>query len=515
MSTALLGSRYLLEEPIGRGGMASVWRAVDTVLERPVAIKRLHSRVQDDEDLAARFRREAQVVARLSHPHLVHLLDRGEEGGTPYLVFELVEGRNLKARVRDEGRLPPDEAARICGQVARALAYAHARGVVHRDIKAQNVLLTETGEAKLADFGIARILGSPEDSSLTATGVLLGTSDYLAPEQAEGGPVDARTDVYSLGIVLFECLTGRLPFVGDGWLAVAMKHVRDPLPDPRAIVPDLPQHLAAAVLRAAEKDPGRRFQRADELAMALELGPSEGATARMPIPPELRAAEQAPGPATGPTAAETAASTAPTAARRRQAAPPRRRRGAALAAGAVGVGAAVLAGVWALGGLPGIDAPGSSTASASALSISHVVSYDPQGDHTESAGEVQFATDGDPATAWHTERYTTALFGNLGKEGVGLEITLSAPAEPTELDLTSPSSGGSFEVLGPGPLTGGTGPRPVLGRGTFNGGSVSVPLERTDAGTDYILWITSLPPDPEGQFRAAVAEVSLRGTAKT
>jgi serine/threonine-protein kinase len=480
-----------------------------------VAIKRLHARVQDDEELAARFRREAQVVARLSHPHLVHLLDRGEEGGTPYLVFELVEGRNLKARVRDEGRLPPDEAARICAQVARALAYAHARGVIHRDIKAQNVLLTETGEAKLADFGIARILGAPEDSSLTATGMLLGTSDYLAPEQAEGGTVDERTDVYSLGIVLFECLTGRLPFIGDGWLAVAMKHVRDPLPDPRALVPDLPQHLAAAVLRATAKEPGRRFQGADELAMALELGHSEGATARMPIPAELRAVGAASGGATAATAADTAASTAATAARRPQAAPRRRRRGPALVAAAVGVGAAALAGVWVLGALPGIDAPGSSTASASALGVSRVVSYDPQGDHTESAGEVQFATDGDPATAWHTERYTTALFGNLPKEGVGLEFTLSAPAQPSELELTSPSSGGSFEVLGPGPFTGGTGPRPVLGRGAFNGGTVRVKLERADPGTDYVLWITSLPPDPEGQFRAAVAEVSLRGTAKS
>jgi eukaryotic-like serine/threonine-protein kinase len=195
MSAALLGSRYLLEEPIGRGGMASVWRAQDTVLERPVAIKRLHARVQDDPELAERFRREAQVVARLSHPHLVHLLDRGEEAGTPYLVFELVEGQTLKARIRERGRLEPDEAARICSQVARALAYAHARGVIHRDIKAHNVLLTESGEAKLADFGIARILGAPDDASLTATGMLLGTSDYLAPEQAEGNAVDARTDL--------------------------------------------------------------------------------------------------------------------------------------------------------------------------------------------------------------------------------------------------------------------------------------------------------------------------------
>jgi serine/threonine protein kinase len=334
VSTALLGARYLLEEPIGRGGMASVWRALDTVLERPVAIKRLHARVQGDPELAERFRREAQVVARLSHPHLVHLLDRGEEAGTPYLVFELVEGQNLKARVREHGRLQPEEAARICAQVARALAYAHARGVIHRDIKAHNVLLTDTGEAKLADFGIARILGAPEDSSLTATGMLLGTSDYLAPEQAEGGPVDARTDIYSLGIVLYECLTGRLPFTGDGWLAVAMKHVREPLPDPRTLVPDLPPQLAAAALRAAAKEPDRRFQRADELALALELGPSEGFTARLPIHADALALAE---PTSAPAAAATAGSTTPTAAAHGgRGARRRRRRGAAWGAALVG-----------------------------------------------------------------------------------------------------------------------------------------------------------------------------------
>jgi eukaryotic-like serine/threonine-protein kinase len=511
VSTALLGARYLLEEPIGRGGMASVWRALDTVLERPVAIKRLHTRVQDDPELAERFRREAQVVARLSHPHLVHLLDRGEEAGTPYLVFELVEGQNLKARIREHGRLAPDEAARICAQVARALAYAHARGVIHRDIKAHNVLLTDTGDAKLADFGIARILGAPEDSSLTATGMLLGTSDYLAPEQAEGRPVDARTDVYSLGIVLYECLTGRLPFTGDGWLAVAMKHVREPLPDPRTLVPDLPPHLAAAACQAAAKEPAGRFQRADELALALELGPAEGFTARLPIPADaLPLEEPAPAAATG----ATTGSTAPTAAGRHGAHGGRRRRprGAAWAAALVGVAAAALAGLWALGALPGIDAPGSSGAPAAPLALSSVVSYDPEGDdRTETPQEVRFATDGDPGTAWHTARYTTSNFGNLGKRGVGLELSLPGPARPTEVEVVSPSTGGSFELLGP--AQGGVGPRATLGRGTFDGGSVRVPLERSDPGADYVLWITSLPADPEGEFRAAIAEVSLRGAA--
>ena len=216
VTDTLLGERYRLDQLIGRGGMAAVWSATDTLLGRRVAIKRLHAGLLADEEHAERFRREAVLVARLSHPNLVHLLDRGEDRDGPYLVMELVEGENLKTRVRREGALDPEEAARICGQVGRALAYAHGQGVVHRDIKAQNVLLTADGEVKLADFGIARLMEADEGEALTRTDMLLGSADYLSPEQADGRPVDARTDVYSLGILLYECLTGALPFTGRG-----------------------------------------------------------------------------------------------------------------------------------------------------------------------------------------------------------------------------------------------------------------------------------------------------------
>ena len=234
------GARYRLDELIGRGGMASVWRATDTVLGRDVAVKRLHAGLLADEEHAERFRREALLVARLSHPNLVHLLDRGEDDHGPYLVMELVEGENLKTRVRREGALPPAEAARICAQVGRALAYAQAQGVVHRDIKAQNVLVTGDGAVKLTDFGIARSIESDGQGGLTRTDMLVGSADYLSPEQADGRPVDARTDVYSLGIVLYECLTGELPFRGDAFVAVAMKHCSEPLPDPRSVNPAVP-----------------------------------------------------------------------------------------------------------------------------------------------------------------------------------------------------------------------------------------------------------------------------------
>ncbi|MBJ7456791.1 MAG: serine/threonine protein kinase, partial [Thermoleophilia bacterium] len=229
MTGALLGERYRLDELIGRGGMAAVWSATDTVLGRPVAVKRLHAGLLADAEHAERFRREAMLVARLSHPNLVHLLDRGDDPEGPYLVMELVEGENLKTRVRREGALDPDDAARICAQVGRALAYAHAQGVVHRDIKAQNVLITPDGGVKLADFGIARLMEPDGQHGLTRTDMLMGSADYLSPEQADGRPVDARTDVYSLGILLYECLTGALPFRGEGFVAVAMKHCSEPL----------------------------------------------------------------------------------------------------------------------------------------------------------------------------------------------------------------------------------------------------------------------------------------------
>ena len=280
---AVLGDRYQLDHLIGRGGMAAVWSATDVVLGRPVAVKRLHPGMLADEEHAERFRREALLVARLSHPNLVHLLDRGEDAEGPYLVMELVEGENLKSRVRREGALEPEEAARICARVGEALAYAHSQGVVHRDIKAQNVLLTRDGTVKLADFGIARLIESEDGEGLTRTDMLLGSADYLSPEQADGRPVDARADIYSLGILLYECLTGGLPFRGEGFVAVAMKHCSEPLPDPRLARHGVPDHLAAVAMRAAAKEPADRFPDAEAMVAALEG--REGGTAVFDMPP--------------------------------------------------------------------------------------------------------------------------------------------------------------------------------------------------------------------------------------
>ena len=221
----LIAERYELEELVGTGGMSSVYRAHDRLLERDVALKVLHQEFTADTDYVERFRREARSVAQLSHPNIVTVIDRGEQDGRQYIVFEYVKGENLKALVQRVGPLPEEEAVRLALQIARALGFAHDNGLVHRDVKPQNVLLNGDGQAKVTDFGIARSL---DVGGLTQTGTVMGTSDYIAPEQARGSQVDAQSDIYSLGTVLYELLTGEVPFPGDNFVAVAMRHINEP-----------------------------------------------------------------------------------------------------------------------------------------------------------------------------------------------------------------------------------------------------------------------------------------------
>lgn len=485
MTDALLGERYRLDQLIGRGGMAAVWSATDTVLGRAVAVKRLHSGLLADDEHAERFRREAVLVARLSHPNLVHLLDRGEDGDGPYLVMELVEGENLKTRLRREGPLPPEEAARICAAVGRALAYAHSQGVVHRDIKAQNVLLTRDGAVKLADFGIARLIEADDAEGLTRTDMLLGSADYLSPEQADGRPVDARTDVYSLGILLYECLTGVLPFTGEGFVAVAMKHCSEPLPDPRLANPAVPDWLALVAMRAAAKEPAERYPDAARMVAALE--DRDAGTLVMPLSPPIPAA-----------ATETEGDTA-----RR----PRRRRArrwalallAVVALGAAAVGAALY--LDPVG--DGDDGP-----SAVPLTLSAVRDYDPQGDGSENPEGRGLAIDGDPDTAWFTEVYRDSPELGGIKDGVGLILRLTAPATVSELELSSPTRGARLQVLG---ALSAAGERELLAEVETTGGAQTVPLAATSPQQSYLLWITSLADDGTGAYRAGIGEVELRG----
>src|ERR687888_691520 len=239
-----LSGRYRLDAQIGAGGMSTVYRAFDSNLERRVAIKLLHREMSADSDQLERFRREARAVAQLSHPHIVGVIDAGEDDGRPYIVFEFVEGETLKDRIRRMGRLPVDEAIAYAIEITRALGAAHAQGIVHRDIKPQNVLVDEEGSAKVTDFGIARSL---DEEGLTADGRVLGTTDYVSPEQALGHDVNGQSDIYSLGIVLYEMLTGDVPFHGENQVAVAMKHVREDLPDVQQMRPQVSATLAAVL----------------------------------------------------------------------------------------------------------------------------------------------------------------------------------------------------------------------------------------------------------------------------
>ena len=262
-----IAGRYELKHVVGTGGMSSVYCAFDTLLERNVALKILHDQYGDDEEYVERFRREARSVAQLSHPNIVTVIDRGDEDGKQFIVFELIEGDNLKELVERGGPLPVRRTLELGLEVGRALAFAHGQGLIHRDVKPQNVLLNDEGRAKVTDFGIARSLDAVGH---TETGTVLGTSHYIAPEQARGEQVDAQTDIYSFGVVLYELLTGELPYPGDNFLTVAMKHVNDPSPSVLERRPDTPLRLASLIERCMAKLPADRPASMDEVVAELE-----------------------------------------------------------------------------------------------------------------------------------------------------------------------------------------------------------------------------------------------------
>src|SRR5271154_2018467 len=263
----VFSERYELNHLIARGGMAEVYRAHDRLLDRPVALKVLFPELSIDRTFVERFRREAQAAANLLHPHIVQVFDWGEDDGTYFIVMEFIDGRPLSSILRTAGPLHPDRAAEIAADVALALDYAHRHGVVHRDIKPGNVLITDEGQVKVTDFGIARAINTEE--SLTQTGAVMGTATYFSPEQAEGIGVDSRSDIYSLGVVLFEMVTGRPPFLGDTPVAVASKHVRDHPPAPRELNPAIPPTFEAIILKAMAKDPAHRYATAEDLRADL------------------------------------------------------------------------------------------------------------------------------------------------------------------------------------------------------------------------------------------------------
>src|ERR1700685_3956159 len=269
----LLGDRYELDGVVGRGGMAEVYRARDLRLDRIVAIKTLRTDLARDQTFQARFRREAQSAASLNNPSIVAVYDTGEDMSTgvpvPFIVMEYVDGKTVRELLNDGHRLLPERILEIISGVLRALEYSHQAGIVHRDIKPGNVMVTRNGDVKVMDFGIARAM-SDAQSTMTQTAQVIGTAQYLSPEQARGDRVDARSDLYSAGCLLYELLTGRPPFTGASPGALAYPHVREnPIP-PSRVDPEIPGWADAIVLKAMAKDPGDRYQSADEMSNDIQ-----------------------------------------------------------------------------------------------------------------------------------------------------------------------------------------------------------------------------------------------------
>jgi tRNA A-37 threonylcarbamoyl transferase component Bud32 len=315
----MLGGRYEVVRTIGWGGMAEVYLATDRFLGRQVAVKVILQRFSEDDRFVARFRREARAAASLSHPNVVSVHDVGVHEGSPFLVMEYVDGRTLGELVREGGPQPADRVCEIGEAVARALGAAHAAGIVHRDVKPGNVMVTADGRVKVLDFGIAR---AARWTPLTDTPAIQGTAEYMAPEYVRGDGADPRSDLYSLGAVLYELATGAPPFTGDSPLQIAYRHLEEAPAPPQAIRPEVPPPLGAVILRLLAKHPGDRYRRAEEAAADLGRLPAGLPAATGPLPRERTAVLRQPAPSG-------------------QGSPPRRRLGWVI--GAAGTAAAVAA----------------------------------------------------------------------------------------------------------------------------------------------------------------------------
>ncbi len=480
---SLIAGRYRLQSSVARGGMAAVWRAVDEVLARPVAVKILHAHLAADPDFVARFRREAVAAARVAHPSIVAIYDTC--GDPEAIVMELVEGRTLRDELDNRRFLPPAEAVEIASGIAQALGVAHKAGLVHRDVKPANVLLSSDGRLKVADFGIAKAARPDEDpdlADLTSVGSMVGTAKYLAPEQVSGGDVDARTDVYALGAVLYEMVCGRPPFQGDNDLAIATARLHATPDRPRAVLRTVPECLDAIIMRALATDPARRYDSAASMWADLQAAPLDADTASTGAVDTVDA-----------TAVVTdGASFATT------------ERSWLVPAALVTVVAIALGLAWALiGGTEARQdlfdlvervAPGGRGSAAPIALVA--TAFDPIGGDGENGDLAGFAVDGDDSTGWSTENYNSRRFGGL-KEGVGIYVDLGESHDLDELRILSPDSGWSASVH-----VSDTTHDSIAGWGdpvgTIDGatpGTTTVSLDDRP-GSYVLLWLTDLGDDP-------------------
>jgi eukaryotic-like serine/threonine-protein kinase len=483
MSTLLgttLNGRYRLEARIGSGGMSTVYRALDMTLQRRVAVKLMNREVASDSDQLERFRREARAVAQLSHPNIVGVIDAGEDDGRPYIVFEFVDGETLKDRIRRLGRLPIAEAVAYSIEIARALGAAHARHIVHRDVKPQNVLIDEEGTAKVTDFGIARTL---DEEGLTADGRVLGTTDYVSPEQALGQHVTGQSDLYSLGVALYEMLTGEVPFKGENQVAVAMKHVREEVPDVRVARPEVSAALAAVVDNATAKRLEDRYADDAELIADLE---------------DVLAIETArAGEATG--EVTSVLRTLPARKQRRVPFPVRHRRTTAV--GLV-LAVVVAAGVVAWLATRAHHGSGRHAQPPPSNALVHLcatcaMAYNPDGIGGTSQNNAQAnqAIDGTTSTAWTTEQYYS---GTLGKPGVGIYVTATPPTPASKVVIDTSTPGWTAKIYvsnrTPSATNFGASGWVLAGSATNVANGQTIPVSaRATTYKYFLVWITALP----------------------
>lgn len=487
MPIVKLAGRYRLESEIARGGMAVVWLAFDEVLDRPVAAKILHDHLTADEVFRERFRIEALAAAKLTHPNIVSVFDTGEHEGTPFIVMEYLAGGTLRDEV-ERDQIGYERTAYIGVQVCEALTYAHASGIVHRDIKPANILFSENGHVKVADFGIAKAVSY--DSQLTQTGAILGTVRYLSPEQVEGAEPDGRSDIYSLGIVLYECATGRAPFIGDTDLATATARLGTTPRRPRDIRPDVPRELDSAIMRSLDVSREGRFQDASGLSRALSP------VAGQRIDPDLDEPTQAMQPGPVSFVKSEGRWLLPTVL-------------------LVLLAAALVYGVLQITG--GRDLSGaiselfnSDEAPPTPLTIVGGGSYDPEGDDKqENEKEVRLAFDSDPKTFWKTGYYSSEGLGQL-KDGVGIYVDLGKVSKVKSVKVTSITGGwrGSIQTSEDG--------RDWSGSGSDQETDLVHDFSVEEETRYVLVWITRLVKT-QGQgttdvpFSVGIAEIQVYG----